>query len=368
MKSIFLILKSLFVIILCMELGCSSYQLQTFKKSTCKKSEDNHERPQNIFYSEQKKPDSIYDLDVLKKTNEQILTEKHSCRIKYHKLNSSDRNIVVEGKFEPDGKKYPVVLDTGASQPIFLNTSLVRKNKLPVFPFEDSVIELNGQRLGFCLLPELKISEVTLTNWICIYLESHTSLSVFGIPLASSTYGNDNIILGLPLLRKFKYVVFDNINKEAELSYYNSFVPYDTKLWKKYPVSIEEDFHGNAFLFVRFTIAGVETELQLDTGSGRGLAISERLWGQIRNELNGVNLKKNRDFYPYLGNLPCRKGKVPELEFGNSTIENANISVFPDNSPLLVECEGLVGMQYFQNNTIVLDFEHNLMWLRDSDI
>jgi hypothetical protein len=48
-------------------------------------------------------------------------------------------------------------------------------------------------------------------------------------------------------------------------------------LWTQYPFEIEEDLGGNVFLFVKIPIAGEEIELQLDTGSGRGLAITEEL-------------------------------------------------------------------------------------------
>ncbi len=87
--------------------------------------------------------------------------------------------------------------------------------------------------------------------------------------------------------------------------------------WEKYPMSIEEDFHGICFFFVRFSIAGQETELQLDTGSGTGMALGEVLWEQIKDKLEKVILKKGKDFYPYIGNLACKKGKITELEFGN---------------------------------------------------
>ena len=187
---------------------------------------------------------------------------------------------------------------------------------------------------------------------------------MFGVQVASSKYIRDNIILGLPLLREFKYITFDNINKETELSYYQSFEPEHPEQWTKYPISIEEDFHGNAFLFVRINIAGKEIELQLDTGSGKGLAIGESLWDEIKDNLIETKLKKGKDFYPYIGSLSCKKGKSLMLSFGNRTVYNAEISVFRDDCPLLDGCEGLVGMQYFSNTTFVLDFEHDLMWIQ----
>jgi hypothetical protein len=296
-----------------------------------------------------------------------IRTHEQPCKIKYHELNSLYRNIIVEGNLGINARKYPVVLDTGSSQPVVLNAALVRKNNLPVYDSEICNTDFNGKQLGTCHLSRLDIGEVILEKWPCIYFESNSGLNLFGIPIASSTYGKDNIILGLPLLREFKYVIFDDINKEAELSYHKSFEPHNTEIWKKYPISIEEDFHGNAFLFVRLSVAGYETELQLDTGSGKGMAIGERLWNEFNKNLEKIKLKEGKDIYPYIGNLPCKKGEISRLEFGNRTINNAEISVFSDDCPLLDGCEGLVGMQYFSNTVFVLDFEHDLMWLREDD-
>lgn len=332
MKNIF----TIFVILIFMGTGCSVYQ-------------DN----------------MLSDKTVI--ADKLIRTLEHPHRIKYHELNSLHRNIVVEGNLGINAHKYPVVLDTGSSQPVVLNAAFVRKNNLPICNNEISNTDFNGKILGICKLLRLDIGDVILEGWPCIYFESNSGLNLFGIPIASSAYGKDNIILGLPLLREFKYIIFDNINKEAELSYHESFEPDNFENWKKYPISIEEDFHGNAFLFVRLSVAGYETELQFDTGSGRGMAIGETLWNEINNNLEKVKLKKGKDIYPYIGNLPCKKGEISRLEFGNRTINNAEISVFRDDCPLLDGCEGLVGMQYFSNTVFVLDFEHDLMWLREDN-
>jgi hypothetical protein len=136
-------------------------------------------------------------------------------------------------------------------------------------------------------------------------------------------------------------------------------------VWEQYPFSIEEDFHGNAFLFVNIPISGEEIELQLDTGSGRGLAIAEELWQGIREKIQDVKLRKTRDLYPYMGQLVCKRGVIPKLEVGRRTVKNAEISIFPDDSPIVEECQGFLGMQYFQDTIMVLDFERSLMWVKD---
>ncbi len=130
---------------------------------------------------------------------------------------------------------------------------------------------------------------------------------------------------------------------------------------------IQEDLGGNAFLFVKIPIAGHETEVQLDTGSGRGLAISEESWKAIEEQIGHTKLRKARDLYPYIGLLPCRRGVARRLKIGNRIITDAMISVFPDDSPIVDRCSGLLGMQFFQDTVIVLDFERNLMWVKNPE-
>ena len=291
-----------------------------------------------------------------------------TCRIKYHNHYYKHGYIVVEGRIGFKANRYPVVLDTGASQPIFLNVSHVLDNKLRVFPMDDTVSDLNGHKLGLCELPLLQIGDIIFTNQPCLYLEPPAIVNLFGIRIAGKNSNSNIVIVGLPVLREFKYVMFDNIRKEVEFSCNQTFEPTKPKLWGKYPLTVEEDFHGNAFLYVRIPIAGEEIELQFDTGSGRGLAIGEKIWVQIGNKIQDLNLKKGRDLYPYIGRLKCSKGVIPELLVGDRTVKNAKISIFPNDSPLLEDCEGLLGMQYFQNAVVVLDFENSLMWIQNQAI
>ena len=343
--------------------GCSTYPKGYFTSKNTETGESSYSSNSEYSTSGEKYSNSNNQIFPIE-TDKLILTEQQPSRIKYHKLNSLHRNIVIEGILGINADKYPVILDTGSSQPVVLNAALVRKNNLPIYN-ENINADYNGKQLGTCELLKLDIGDVTLEKWPCIYFESGKRSNIFGMPIASSSYVRDNIILGLPLLREFKYIIFDNINRETELSYHKSFEPLEPEKWKQFPIFIEEDFHGNAFLFVRMNVAGYETELQLDTGSGRGMAIGERLWDNMSHNVKNVKLKKGKDNYPYIGNLSCTKGKIYELEFGDRTIYNAQISIFENDCPLLDGCEGLVGMQYFSDTVFVLDFENDIIWIKE---
>jgi len=288
--------------------------------------------------------------------------QKELSRVEYHRLYSTNRFMVVDGQLGNRKNKYPVVLDTGASQSIFIKDIHVLDNKLPIYPLKTDKSDSEDYNWGLCHLDELHIGAVTLTDWPCFYLERHIESKLFGLLPVDR---DDSIILGLPVLQAFKYIVFDSVKKEVEFSHSQVFQPKNSELWTPYPFSIEEDLYGNMFLFVEFTIAGQKVKLQLDSGSGDGLAIRQQLWETIHQTIRDIKLKTGSNLYPYIGRLPCRQGIVGELELRHGTIKDAKLSVFPDDSPILSECQGLLGMQYFQDTVMVLDFERELMWVKN---
>jgi hypothetical protein len=272
--------------------------------------------------------------------------------IKYHPMNEKYKFAVVEGSFGRDGHKYPVVIDTGASQAVLVKNVHVRQNNLKEETFKTAT--LGGRKIGLCYLPELDLSSIRLIDWPCLQLPSQsTGLGV----------RDDFVIVGLPVLREFKYIVFDNIAGQIEFSRDKVFKPDKADSWEQFPMWLEEDFSGNVFLFARITVDSIEMELQLDTGSGRGLAISEELWEQLP-ESKQVRLKNAKELYPYIGNLSCRRGTVAELALGNSKVHNVPVSVFADDSPLVEDCSGLMGMELFRNTKLVIDFENELLWVK----
>ncbi len=279
-------------------------------------------------------------------------------RAKYHPSCSANGWMAVKGVMK-NGTEYPVVLDTGASQHFFVNDIHIRENKLAIQPFATS--KVNPVGWGRCLLPQITLGDITWLNWPCLYREQHTQIRLFGLPVAE----DKAVIAGLKVLMEFKYIAFDSINKEIEFSLEKSFEPTEPKLWAKYPFTIEEDFSGNALLFAEFPIGGRPTHLQLDTGSGRGLAVGQSFWDDIRDRMGKVRLTKGTDLYPYIGQLPCKHGIIKELRFGDRIIQNAHISVLPDDSPVLdLDNRGLLGMQYFADTILVIDFEHKLVWVK----
>jgi hypothetical protein len=281
-------------------------------------------------------------------------------RVKYHPSYNTKRCVVVEGSIADGKKKYPVVLDTGASQGVFVNDIHVRENNLPVYSMQQNKGDLKDYGLGRCYVPQLRIGQMTLAKFTCWYLQRHLELKFFGVSISR----DDSIIVGLAALREFSFIVFDSINREVEFSHDRVFEPDDNQVWSKYPLSIEED-RGNAFLFVYIPVAGELMKVQLDTGSGNGLSLSEKLWEKLSGKLQNVKLKEDTELYPYIGRLSCKQGIIKQLQMGDRLIPNAKISVFPTSSPLLSECDAILGMQYFQDTVMVLDFNNSVLWVKN---
>jgi hypothetical protein len=278
-------------------------------------------------------------------------------RVKYHPSFGQNRWMVVEGKLE-NGKSYPLVLDTGATPALFVTDVHITENKLPIYPFSG-----DGESVGWgvCCLPGLHIGNLKFDKICCTYREQHTVVRFWGLPVAT----DKAIIAGLPLLRQFSYIIFDNVAQEVEFSHDIEFQPSESAQWARYKLEIAEDLAGNTFLFVTMPIAGLDTKLQLDTGSGRGLVMRTGLWNQLHDRIPKVKLKKDAELYPYIGWFNCQKGKIAELEIGDRLVRDVELAVFPDDCPLMEDCHGFVGMQYFNDTVIVLDFERNLMWVRN---
>jgi hypothetical protein len=100
-------------------------------------------------------------------------------------------------------------------------------------------------------------------------------------------------------------------------------------------------------------------------GSGNGLAVRKSLWNKICANIPSVKVKRGCDLYPYIGRLDCKKAVIPKLQVGGRLVNNALISVFPDDCPLLDESEALLGMQYFLDTALALDFEKSLLWVKN---
>jgi hypothetical protein len=295
-------------------------------------------------------------------------------KVRYHPVSGTSGCAVVEGRLADAGteasrvRSYPVVLDTGAPGAVFVNRVHVRENRLHVRPAAP------GESLpAACRLPSVRIGEMVLQDPACWYLPPRAESA----SPATSQAGDRSIILGLPALRGLSYLLLDGVSEEAEFSAGRPFGPARPQEWSQYPFTIQEDAYGYPSLFVELAIGGgsrtrtagshdtgQHATFQLDTGSAKGLTVTERLWERLSRECPPVELRAGAELYPYIGRLRCRYGYLRDLRVGDQILDRSRLSVFADDSVLMTTCEALIGMGCFRDTTLVLDFRRGILWVR----
>ena len=274
------------------------------------------------------------------------------CRVKMRE-NSPNVQVLAEVN---DGKIYPVVIDSGATKYLAVTDSLVLDAGLEIYP----IYELGKNIGGLCHLEKLKIGTLTIVNPACEYWLAHYERRVLG----HTIWKEKKLNLGLNLMKEFSYILFDNVTREVEFATNNSFNPQDSNKWHQYPISIEHDEKQYARLMVDIPLVEQTQRIEFDTGAAPGLILTESIWAKFSSDLQIRHQEKDRLATPLSGWLPCRKITVEQLALGNISINNARIYVIADDNPFGQD-ELTLGIGFFKETVIVLDFERNLLWVRN---
>jgi hypothetical protein len=149
----------------------------------------------------------------------------------------------------------------------------------------------------------------------------------------------------------------------VEFSGDTSFASEPNESWSKYPAVIERDETGSRRIMVNIEIGGKRHKVIFDTGSSSGLMVDESVWNQIRSELKVIGSKRGRVKMPH-GFEPCDHVTVEKLSVGGEIVKQARIEVLNDDRPFGTDMF-LMGMAFFHDKVIVIDFEHELFWIKD---
>jgi hypothetical protein len=274
------------------------------------------------------------------------------CRVKMRK---ESPNVQVLAQVN-DGKIYPVVIDSGATKCLAATDSLVLDAGLEIFP----IYELGKNIGGLCHLDQLKIGTLTIVHPACEYWLAHYERRILG----QTIWKEKKLNLGLNLMKEFTYMLFDNVTREVEFATNNSFNPQNSNQWHQYPISIERNEKQSARLIVDIPLAGHTQRIEFDTGAAPGLILTESIWVKISSGLKILNQDKGQLRTPLSGWLPCRMITVEQLALGNISINDARIHVIADDNPF-GKNEFTLGIGFFRETVVVLDFEHNLLWVRN---
>lgn len=275
--------------------------------------------------------------------------EYPKCKVKQ----LAGTRVRVTGKL--NNKDYPVVIDSGHPMALIVPDNVVTDCGLEIYPME----ELGPPFGGLCHVARIEIGNMEITNPMCHYMLSHYERRVLG----RTIWKQRDIILGLGLIRKFVYVLIDNITGEVEFCMKDSFEADPNESWSQYSMSIEKDEQNQERLLVDMLIAGQARKVEFDTGSDCGLVTTKKLWEELSNNLAVLRSRNSRLGTPE-GLVACRKITVEKLQVADASINNAIIFVESSNTPLGEERFKL-GMGYFKDTVIVLDFGRGLMWIKN---
>ena len=263
---------------------------------------------------------------------------------------------LVNGKLD-NGKSVSLMVDTGCNAHLMIWDSVVRSRKIPVWPFENK-----AGGMGVCDIQELKIGGLTLRNPPCFLVSQHFQLHLMGLEL----WKDDVLLLGMPVLKHFKYVAFDNAAQQVTFSKNEPFAAIEPNLWAGYPFVLKNEPNSFPESRIEMTIplAGENTKIGFDSG-GAFLVMKETPFEILRGRLDILSEKKEKFLSIQRGSLDSRQVRVRNLTIGNNTLKRAKIVVLPDDTDYLPETEpGYLSLREFKDTTIVLDFEKNLMWIK----
>jgi len=278
-----------------------------------------------------------------------INLERPKCRVK--QLGTT--LIRVAGLLNGD-KEYPVVIDSGCSAHLVVNDVIVVENGLDILP-----LKVGLKMGGLCYVAQIEIGDMAITSPPCCYSLTHYEKKVLG----RTTWKERNILLGLGLMQKFEYVLIDKINSEVEFCKECSFRADSNESWSQYPISIEADRQNVSRLMVEIPIAAEERKIILDTGADGGLLITEKIWETFSAGLKVVAQSSDR-VRMRDGWNEVKKIVVEKLTLGEESINNATIIVMSNNS-IFGENFSLLGLDYFADTVVVIDFGRKLFWIRN---
>lgn len=252
-------------------------------------------------------------------------------------------------------REYPVLIDTGSNQGLIVNDVVALESGLAVYPVEASL----GVG-GLCDVERIEISDVTIWHPPCLYTLGHYERRALGRP----TQKERQIILGLPLMRGFRYLLIDHLASEVTFGVSQSFAPDPSESWRHFPLEVDEGDDYSLKAIAEIPLAGRIRRVKIDTAASWNLYVGHGVWENLSREVSIVETSRSRSKM-FRGWTDVEKVIVEQLQVGSRTLPTATIAVVDESAPWRLGTL-LLGMANFLDTAIVLDFEHNLFWVRHS--
>jgi hypothetical protein len=271
------------------------------------------------------------------------------CRVRL----CGDERVQVMGRVN-DTREYPVTLDTGYDGYLLVTDTVVRESQLEVYPFAG----IGPCMGGYCRIDQFHIGQVAIARPMAVYLLGHYEKQILGRP----TWTEKKIMLGLKVMSLFAHIIIDNVQDEVLFAMEEPFVPPDPNRWRRYPMNIrEEPSIHKELLWVDIPLAGEVRSVALDTGADLALTISQANWQSLSQEFPPLRQRKGRVRRPY-GWDKCQVMTLEGLDIAGMSPPRAEVYV--NDSYAGGWC---LGMGFFTETVLVLDFKSGLLWIRDTD-
>ena len=232
-----------------------------------------------------------------------------------------------------------VLLDTGLTSPARVTLDVVCSDGHPAH-LEDT--------FSFAYIKSLNLENITVGKFIAFIEHEQWQFRILCLPL----YKLRGWALGMPVLRQMSFIRFDNRNREVTLGM-ETFSPESELRWRQYKLS-----NRDGRPYVRLPIAGIETELLVDSGGGPNLMLNADQWHKIAKKVK-IERRWAKEYPTWDGFDEVNAFQVKRLEIGAKEISSAVIWVLPEASPVVPA----IGLGPFENEVVVWDFDNSQYWI-----
>ncbi len=250
-------------------------------------------------------------------------------------------------------REYAVLIDTGSNQGLIVNDVVALESGLAVYPAEASL----GVG-GLCDVEQITIDDVTLRHPPCLYTLGHYERRA----LARPTQKERQIILGLRLMRGFRYLLIDHPASEVTFGVSRSFAPDPNESWRHFPLEVDEGDSYSLEAIAEIPLAGRIRRVKIDTAASWNLYVGRAVWENLSREVRIVGTSRSRSKM-FRGWSDIEIVTVEQWQVGSRTLPTATIAVHDESADWKSDTL-LLGMANFLDTAIVLDFEHHLFWIR----
>jgi len=280
----------------------------------------------------------------------QINVDHPTCRVK--RVGGPPTSVM--GTLNSE-RQYPILIDTGCNQSLIVNDVVALESGLGLCPIE---IELGSGLGGFCHVDQIEIGGMTICQPPCAYTRGHYERQAFG----KRTQKEKQIILGLNLMRGFRYLRIDHIALDVEFGLRHSFTPDPNESWCHFPMALEAEGGAGPEAIAEILVAGRTRRMKIDTAAVWNMYVSRSMWRELSREVNVIETSQSRSKM-FRGWTDVEKVIVEQFQIGQRTLPRATIAVVTESAGWKPGTF-LLGMDNFADTAIVLDFEHNRFWVR----